>query len=330
MEPFKAFRVHNQNGEIIARFDAVNLDQIGTGNVVIRAAYSTINYKDALAATGAGRIMKRFPLVGGIDVAGTVRASGDDRFKAGDPVLVVGCGLGEEHDGGFSEFVKVKGDWIVPLPAGLSLRDAMAIGTAGFTAAMAIQRMEDNGQAPDNGPVLVTGATGGVGGMATSMLAGLGYHVAALTITGQEDYLTSIGAAEVVDGTELVMGERPLEKSLWAGAIDAVGGKTLAWITRTVQPLGNIASIGLAGGHELITTVMPFILRGVNLLGINSTYCPAAFREKIWSRLGSDLKPAGLDTIASRTALFGDIPGLFKDYVEGRITGRTVVEIDPD
>jgi NADPH2:quinone reductase len=330
MEPFKAFRVHNQNGEIVARFDAVNLDQIGTGNVVIRAAYSTINYKDALAATGAGRIMKRFPLVGGIDVAGTVHTSGDDRFRAGDPVLVAGCGLGEEHDGGFSEFVKVKGDWIVPLPAGLSLRDAMAIGTAGFTAAMAIQRMEDNGQTPDNGPVLVTGATGGVGGMATSMLAGLGYHVAALTITGQEDYLTSIGAAEVVDGTELVMGERPLEKSLWAGAIDAVGGKTLAWITRTVQPLGNIASIGLAGGHELITTVMPFILRGVNLLGINSTYCPAPFREMVWSRLGTDLKPAGLDTIASRTALFGDIPDLFKDYVEGRITGRTVVEIDLD
>ena len=212
MSTFKAFRVHNKNGVINARFDQVNLDEIGSGNVVIRSAYSNINYKDALAVTGAGRIMNRFPLVAGIDASGYVHASKDPRFKEGDPVLVVGRGLGETHDGGFSEFVKVKGDWIVQLPEGLSLHDAMAIGTAGFTAAMAIQRMEDNGQAPDNGPVLVTGATGGVGGMATSMLAGLGYHVAAMTIVGEEHYLKSIGAAEVVDGNELIMSERPLEK----------------------------------------------------------------------------------------------------------------------
>jgi NADPH2:quinone reductase len=327
MSTFKAFRAHNENGVINARFDQVNLDEIGSGDVVIRSAYSNINYKDALAITGAGRIMKRFPLVAGIDASGYVHASEDPRFKEGDPVLVVGCGLGETHDGGFSEFVKVKGDWIVPLPEGLSLHDAMAIGTAGFTAAMAIQRMEDNGQAPDNGPVLVTGATGGVGGMATSMLAGLGYHVAAMTIVGEEHYLKSIGAAEVVDGNELVMGERPLEKSLWAGAIDAVGGKTLAWITRTMQPLGNIASIGLAGGHDLVTTVMPFILRGVNLLGINSTYCPVPLREKVWSRLASDLKPAAIETIVNRIVAFDDIPNLFNDYIEGKITGRIVVKI---
>lgn len=327
MSTFKAFRVHNENGVINARFDQVNLDEIGTGNVVIRSAYSNINYKDALAVTGAGRIMKRFPLVAGIDASGYVHTSEDPRFKEGDPVLVVGCGLGETHDGGFSEFVKVKGDWIVHLPAGLSLHDAMAIGTAGFTAAMAIQRMEDNGQAPDNGPVLVTGATGGVGGMATSMLAGLGYHVAAMTIVGEENYLKSIGAAEVVDGNELVMGEHPLEKGLWAGAIDAVGGKTLAWITRTMQPLGNIASIGLAGGHDLVTTVMPFILRGVNLLGINSTYCPVPLRDKVWSRLATDLKPAAMETIVNRIVAFDDIPNLFNDYIEGNITGRTVVKI---
>ena len=327
MGTFKAYRVHNENGVINARFDQVNLDEIGSGSVVIRSAYSNINYKDALAVTGTGRIMKRFPLVAGIDASGYVYASEDPRFKEGDPVLVVGCGLGETHDGGFSEFVKVKGDWIVHLPEGLSLQDAMAIGTAGFTAAMAIQRMEDNGQAPDNGPVLVTGATGGVGGMATSMLAGLGYHVAAMTIVGEDPYLKSIGAAEVVDGNELVMGERPLEKSLWAGAIDAVGGKTLAWITRTMQPLGNIASIGLAGGHELVTTVMPFILRGVNLLGINSTYCPAPLREKVWLRLASDLKPAAMETIVNRIVAFDDIPNLFNDYIEGNITGRTVVKI---
>ena len=328
MGTFKAFRVHNENGVINARFDQVNLDEIGAGNVVIRSAYSNINYKDALAVTGGGRIMKRFPLVAGIDASGYVHSSEDPRFKEGDPVLVVGCGLGETHDGGFSEFVKVKSDWIVSLPEGLSLRDAMAIGTAGFTAAMAIQRMEDNGQAPENGAVLVTGATGGVGGMATSMLAGLGYHVAAMTIVGEEHYLKSIGAAEVVDGNELVMGERPLEKGLWAGAIDAVGGKTLSWITRTMHPLGNIASIGLAGGHDLVTTVMPFILRGVNLLGINSTYCPAPLREKVWSRLAGDLKPAAMETIANRIVAFDDIPHLFSDYIEGKITGRTVVKIE--
>ena len=327
MSTFKAFRVHNENGVIIARFDQVNLDEIGSGNVVIRSAYSNINYKDALAVTGAGRIMKRFPLVAGIDASGYVHTSEDPRFKEGDPVLVVGCGLGETHDGGFSEFVKVKGDWIVHLPEGLSLHEAMAIGTAGFTAAMAIQRMEDNGQAPDNGPVLVTGATGGVGGMATSMLAGLGYHVAAMTIVGEEHYLKSIGAAELVDGNELVMGERPLEKGLWAGAIDVVGGKTLAWITRTMKPLGNIASIGLAGGHNLVTTVMPFILRGVNLLGINSTYCPVPLREKVWSRLATDLKPTAIETIVNRIVAFDEIPNLFNDYIEGNITGRTVVKI---
>jgi acrylyl-CoA reductase (NADPH) len=327
MNTFKAFRVHNENGQINSRFDQVHLDQVGTGNVVIRSVYSNINYKDALAATGAGRIMKRFPLVAGIDAAGYVHSSEDPRFKKDEPVLVVGRGLGEEHDGGFSEYVKVEGDWIVPLPEGLSLHDAMAIGTAGFTAAMAIHRMEENGQDPNNGPILVTGATGGVGGMATSMLAGLGYHVAALTIVGEEGYLKSIGAAEVVDGNELVMGERPLEKGLWAGAIDAVGGKTLAWITRTMQPLGNIASIGLAGGHDLVTTVMPFILRGVNLLGINSTYCPVTLREKVWSRLATDLKPTAMGIIVKRTVALDDIPDLFNDYVQGKITGRTVVEI---
>ncbi|CAB1079279.1 Acryloyl-CoA reductase AcuI/YhdH (EC [Olavius algarvensis Delta 1 endosymbiont] len=330
MSTFKAFRVHNENGKINSRFEQLSIDQIGTGNVVIKAAYSNINYKDALAATGEGRIMKRFPLVAGVDTAGYVYTSKDSRFKEGDPVLVVGRGLGEEHDGGFAEFVKVEGDWIVPLPAGLTLRDAMAVGTAGFTAALAIQRMEDNYQTPEKGTILVTGATGGVGGMATSMLSGVGYDVAALTIDGQEPYLKSLGAKEIVDANTLQMGERPLEKGLWAGAIDAVGGKTLAWITRTVKPYGNIASIGLAGGHDLVTTVMPFILRGVNLLGINSTYCAVGLRDKVWSRLASDLKPAAMDTIVTRTVAFDDIPDLFNEYIDGKITGRTVVEIQAE
>lgn len=330
METFKAFRVHKEDGKINSQFEQMAIDQIGTGNVVIKAAYSNINYKDALAATGAGQIMRRFPLVAGIDTAGYVHSSEDSRFKKGDPVLVVGRGLGEEHDGGFSEFVKVEGDWIIPLPEGLTLHDAMAIGTAGFTAALAIQRMEDNYQTPEKGTILVTGATGGVGGMATSMLSGAGYDVAALTIDNKEAYLKSIGAKEIIDGNTLEMGERPLEKGLWGGAIDAVGGKTLAWITRTVKSYGNIASIGLAGGHELATTVMPFILRGVNLLGINSTYCADSLRKKVWSRLATDLKPRALDIIASRTVKFDDIPDLFSEYIDGKITGRTVVEINPE
>ena len=327
MNKFKAFRIHRQNGKISSGFDHVSLDDIGIGNVVVRVVYSTINYKDALAATGAGRIIKHFPLVGGIDLAGFVHTSDDPRFNVGDPVLAVGCGLGEEHDGGYSEYAKVKGDWIVPLPDGLKLSEAMAIGTAGFTAAMAIQRMEDNGQTSANGPVLVTGASGGVGSIAISMLSGLGYNVTALSRTGQEEYLKSIGAAEVIDRASLKMGERPLEKSLWGGAIDALGGKTLAWITRTVHPLGNIACIGLAGGHDLVTTVMPFILRGINLLGINSTYCPVALREKVWSRLTVDLKPAALDIIAGHTVSFEEMPDFFEDYIQGRITGRTIVKI---
>ncbi len=329
MEKFNAFRVHDENGRTQARFDRLDIDQIGIGDVVIRSAYSNVNYKDALAATGAGRIMKRFPLVAGIDAAGYVHASQDSRFKEGDPVLVVGCGLGEEYDGGFSEYVKVKADWIVPLPQGLDLYESMALGTAGFTAGMAIQRMEDNGQTPAAGPIFVTGATGGVGGLATSMLSGLGYQVVALTIVpGTEDYLKQIGATEVVDGNQLEMGERPLEKGLWAGAIDAVGGKTLGWLTRTMKPLGNIASIGLAGGIGLATTVMPFILRGVNLLGINSTYCPVPLREKVWSRLAADLKPKALGLIVQRTVKFDDLPNVFDEYIEGQITGRTVIKIN--
>jgi len=327
MEKFKAYRVHEEKEGIVPRFDTVSIDEVGTGGVVIRSFFSDVNYKDALAVTGKGRIMKRFPLVAGIDVAGRVHSSDDERYAPGDPVLVVGCGLGETSDGGFAEYVRVEGDWVVPLPEGLTLRESMAIGTAGFTAAMAVQRMEDNGQTPAMGKVLVTGATGGVGGIALSMLADLGYRVSALTIQpDSEEYLKGLGAAEVIDGRTLQMGTRPLEKGLWAGAIDAVGGETLAWITRTTTTLGNIASIGNAGGADLSTTVMPFILRGVNLLGINSTYCPAPLRGKVWSRLGSDLRPRGLEAVASSRVLFDDLPGHFDAMVRGETRGRMVVE----
>jgi NADPH2:quinone reductase len=272
--------------------------------------------------------MKRFPLTAGIDLAGIVDASADDRYHAGDPVIVVGCGLGEEHDGGFAEQAYVRGDWIVPLPAALTLRDAMAIGTAGFTAAMAIQRMEDNGQEPGRGPIAVTGATGGVGSLAIDMLAARGYQVSA--ITGKPDaipYLQSLGACDVVLAGGLNLRARPLETARWAGAIDSLGGEMLGWLCATTQPLGNVASVGLASSHKLETTVMPFILRGVNLLGINSTYCPTLIRDKVWMRLAGDLRPRALDAIVQRTVDLRDLAGAFDGYVTRRVTGRTLVRV---
>ncbi len=329
MERFSAYRVHNDAGTIESRFDQLEIDDLAAGDVVIRAAFSDVNYKDALAATGAGKIMKRYPLVAGIDVAGRVAHSDDPRFKPGDEVAVVGCGLGEEHDGGYSQIVRVPGDWVVPLPRGLSLRESMAIGTAGFTAAMGIQQMEHNGLSPGKGPVLVNGATGGVGSLAINMLAALGYHVVALTGKRQSGgYLQELGATEVMWLDELEFGTRPLEKAQWAGAVDSLGGAPLAWLTRTVMPYGSIAAIGLASGFNLNTTVMPFILRGVNLLGINSTYCPMPLRDRVWQRLATDLKPPKLTEIVTRTVTFEGLPQVFDDYIGRRVTGRTVVEIE--
>ncbi len=328
MQSFRGFRVHNEGGTVTARYDTLTLDDLDPGNVVIRATHSDVNFKDALAATGKGRIMKRFPMVAGIDVAGRVHSSEDSRFAPGDEVAVVGCGLGEEHDGGYAEFVRVSGDWIVPLPAALSLGESMAIGTAGFTAAMGIHQMEHNGLSPDEGSVLVSGATGGVGSMAINMLSRRGYQVVALSgKRDSETYLRELGATEVLWTDELDMGTRPLEKALWGGAVDNLGGDVLAWLTRTVKPFCSIASIGLASGVKLETTVMPFILRGVNLLGINSSYCPVALRRTVWGRLGSDLKPSKLSAITTREVDFDKLAGVFEDYIARRVIGRTIVKI---
>jgi acrylyl-CoA reductase (NADPH) len=328
MNKFRALRIHRDDGRIEPRFEELTLDQLAKGEVVIRVAYSTINYKDALAATGAGPILRRFPLVGGIDLSGEVVSSEDSRYQAGQKVLVTGCGLSETHDGGYSEYARVRGDWVIPLPPGLDERAAMQLGTAGFTAALAIHRMEQNGQAPGNGPVLVTGATGGVGSLAVNMLAGRGYEVVALTgKPDAADYLREIGIARVLLRQELEFGSRPLEKALWAGAVDNLGGETLAWLTRTVDFWGNIASIGLASGPELHTTVMPFILRGVNLLGINSVETPRELRLAVWERIASDLKPAALGRISGRIVDFSELPAQFPAYVEGKVTGRIVVKI---
>jgi NADPH2:quinone reductase len=328
MNKFRALRIHRDDGRIEPRFEELTLDDLAAGEVVIRVAYSTINYKDALAATGAGPILRRFPLVGGIDLAGEVVSSEDSRYQPGQKVLVTGCGLSETHDGGYSEYARVRGDWVIPLPQGLDERAAMQLGTAGFTAALAIHRMEQNGQAPGNGPVLVTGATGGVGSLAVNMLAGRGYEVVALTgKPDAADYLRELGAARVLPRQELQPGSRPLEKALWAGAIDNLGGETLAWLTRTVDFWGNIASIGLAAGPELHTTVMPFILRGVNLLGINSVETPRKLRLAVWERIASDLKPTALARISGKLVDFPELPAQFPAYVEGKITGRIVVKI---
>ena len=328
MEPFLAYRVHREDGEIEGRIERITLDDLNEGDVVIRSAWSGINYKDALAATGSGRIMRRFPMVGGIDVAGVVHASNDPRYAEGDPVVITGFGLSEDFDGGYSEYVRASGDWLIPLPSAMSLRDSMAIGTAGFTAALAVDRMELNGQSPDQGPVLVNGATGGVGSFAIDMLGGLGYEVTAFTGKRDQDkYLRGLGASRILYRDEVEMGTRPLEKSLWAGAVDNVGGDQLGWLTRTMQPEANIASIGLAGGFKLETTVMPFILRGVNLLGINSVYVGRDRRERVWQRLASDLKPRCLDRIVTSEVALSDLPSAFDGYMAGAVTGRAVVRI---
>ena len=327
-QQFKAFRIHQEDGRIAARFVAMAVAELTPGSVVIRTEYSSINYKDALAATGKGRILRRFPLNGGIDCAGVVESSSDKRIRKGMKVVVTGSGLGEDTDGGFAERVRVGGDRVIPIPRGLDTRKAMQIGTAGFTAALAITRMEHNGLKPKRGPVVVTGATGGVGSLAIDMLARRGYEVVA--VTGKADalpYLKSLGAHTVLLRSEIDYGQRPLERAQWQGAIDNVGGEMLTWLTRTTDWWGSIASIGLAGSHELHTTVMPFILRGVNLLGINSMATPRAVRLKVWKRIATDLKPKHLERIAARTIAFDALPAAFAAYLDGTVTGRTVVKI---
>jgi NADPH2:quinone reductase len=328
MTSFKAFRIHSDNGKITARFEPLTLADLSPGEVVIRVTHSGINYKDALAATGAGKILRRYPLVGGIDLAGVVESSGDVRYRPGDAVLVTGCGLSETHDGGYAQFARVPGDWVIPMPAGLDAFTAMALGTAGFTAALAIHRMEQNGQTPAGGAIAVTGATGGVGSLAIDMLSVRGYQVVAVSGKAAEaDYLKELGAKEVLARQELNLGSRPLENARFAGAIDTLGGEVLTWLTRSVDFWGNIASVGLAGGPELKTTVMPFILRGVALLGINSSATRREWRLAVWQRIASDLKPKHLERIVTRTIAFDALPGAFPDYIEGRVTGRTVVRI---
>ena len=328
MKPFKAFRINSIANQINAGIEMLTVEQLSPGDVLIKAVYSSINYKDALAATGKGKILKKFPLVGGIDVAGYVETSTDKRFSPGDQVFVCGEGLSETRDGGYSEFVRVPGDKVIAIPDGLSLFQVMAMGTAGFSAALAIHKLQLNGQTPELGPVLVSGASGGVGSYAIDLLSGLGYEVVAVSSKPQQtDFLHALGATKILSSDALAKSNKPLEKGMWGGAIDNVGGDFLSGLTRTVNPQGNIAVIGLVGGIKIETTVMPFILRGINLLGINSAYYPHALKPQIWHRLANDLKPKHIDKIVTSVVSLEQLPECFEDFIQGRHYGRTVVKI---
>jgi acrylyl-CoA reductase (NADPH) len=327
MSPFEAFRVFDAGGQVQGRVVQASLEELSAGEIVIKAEYSSVNYKDAVAATGGGRILRRFPLIPGIDVSGTVESSDDPRFRPGDPVLVTGYDLGVANDGGYSQYVRVSADWIVPTPEGLSAFDVMAIGTAGFTAALSIVELERNGLKPPDGPIVVTGATGGVGSVAVQCLAKLGYEVTAMTGKDSEhEYLQSIGAKDVLRRSTVQASTRPLEKATWAGAVDPVGGETLAWLIRTMMYRASIAASGLTGGVEVHTTVVPFILRGVKLLGIDSVMCPMALRRDVWRRLATDMKPASLRASAREIAL-SDLPDAFTTLLNGAARGRFVVKL---
>ena len=327
-ESFKAYRIHEVDKKVSPRFEQLALADVDPGEVLIRVAYSSVNYKDALAATGAGRIIRRFPCVGGIDLSGTVIASSDPKFTRGDAVIATSYDIGVAHNGGYAEYARIPAAWVVPMPKGLNLFDAMALGTAGYTAALGVVRMEQNGLAPGNGAVIVSGATGGVGSIAVDILSGLGYHVVALTGKEAETaYLKSLGAAEVMLRQSLDLTKiRPLDKTLWAGAVDNLGGDVLAWIASNMKQHGVIASIGLAASMTLNTTVAPFILRGASLLGIDSGYTPMPLRSEVWRRLATDMRPRHL-TAMTRTIAFDDLPGVFDDFIQSRVRGRIVVDL---
>ena len=327
MTNYRAFRIHQDDQGHRAGVESLPVPEPAEGEVLVRVAYSAVNYKDALAGTGKGKIIRRFPCVGGIDAAGTVEQSRDSRFAAGDAVIATGWGLSFDHDGGYAELLCCPGDWLVPMPAGLDARAAMILGTAGFTAALAVDRMLVNGQRPELGPILVTGASGGVGSMAVAILARLGYAVTA--VSGKPelgDWLRGLGASEIVGRDALAEATRPLEKVRFGGAVDNVGGELLAQITRVIAPGGNIAAIGLAGGHELNTTVMPFILRGVSLLGCDSVNVPAPKRTELWGRLATDWRPADLAGMVAETVGLEGLPGVFEGMLASRTHGRVLVE----
>lgn len=325
---FSAFRIHNDDTGYRSGIEQVALDQLSPGQVVIRARWSSVNYKDALAGTGKGKILRSFPLVGGIDVAGEVVASTDPAFKEGDAVLATGCGLSETRDGGYSQYVRLEAKWAIPLPAGLDMRQAMVLGTAGFTAALALLRMTENRQTPAHGPLAVTGATGGVGSLAVDIFSQAGFEVHAISgKADQVDYLTAIGATEVL-GRDALATTRPMESARFGGGLDNVGGPMLTSLLAQTKPYGNVASAGLAGSHVLDMTVMPFIIRGVSLLGVASAGTARDIRGLVWEKLAGEWKPQHLDTICTREVGLDGLPAVFDTMLAGGSFGRTVVRID--
>ena len=332
MTTFKALRVHKIDGRSESRFDMIGLADLTPGEVVIRVAYSCVNFKDALAVTGKGAITRGSPRTAGIDLSGVVESSANSAFKAGDKVLVTGSNLGESLDGGLAQFARVPAEAVVPLPPGLTLLESMALGTAGFTAAIALRRMLDNHQTPDHGTIAVTGPTGGVGGIALGLLKRAGFATAAITGKPKSaDYLHELGADEIVDRSTLDLGSKPLEKAVWGGAVDNLGGSMLTYLTRTVRPWGNIACIGLAESPLLNTTVMPLILRAVSLLGINSVEVPPSWRRTIWEKLGGDWKPNNISRLIVRDVItLEDVPRACNELVAGLAHGRYVVRIGAD
>lgn len=325
---FKAYLINQEDTKIVSRFVDMDDTQLDPGEVTIAVTHSSINYKDALAATGAGRIIRRFPCVGGIDLAGRVLATTDSRFSVGDEVIATSYDIGVAHHGGYAQRARIPANWVHKLPAGLSLAEAMALGTAGFTAGLGVVRMEENGLKPGNGPVVVSGATGGVGSLAVDILSSRGYEVVALTGKESEsDYLKQLGAREVLLRQSLDLAKiKPLGKELWAGAVDNLGGDVLAWTASTMKQGGTIASIGLAASMSLNTTVAPFILRGASLLGIDSGYIGEPYRSGVWQHLATDMKPRHLAAM-TRYIDFDALPSAFDDYIQGRVKGRVVVNI---
>ncbi|MDX9994630.1 MAG: oxidoreductase [Rhodocyclaceae bacterium] len=325
---FKAYLIEQDEGKISASFVAMEEERLDAGEVTIAVAWSGINYKDALAATGAGRIIRRFPCIGGIDLAGTVVKSDSPDIAPGDAVLATSYDIGVAHHGGFAELARIPARWVLKLPPGLDQREAMALGTAGFTAGLAVARMEHDGLQPENGPVVVSGATGGVGSIAVEILARAGYEVHALTGKADAaDYLKRLGASEVVLRSDLDLAKiKPLGRETWAGAVDNLGGDVLAWMASTMRVDGTLASIGLAASMELKTTVAPFILRGVSLLGIDSVNCPMPQRAAVWQRLAGNWKPERVIAQAREIA-FDELPAAFADFLQARVTGRVVVRI---
>jgi len=324
---FNTFRIHNDASGYHSGVEQVSLDDLAPGEVVIRTAYSSVNFKDALAGTGQGKILRRFPLVGGIDVAGHVVASTDAKFKEGDAVLVTGCGLSETRDGGYGEYARLESKWVIPLPSGLSLRESMILGTAGFTAALALLRMTENRQTPDLGPLAVTGATGGVGSLAVDIFSRAGFEVHAISGKPEHaDYLRQIGATQIL-GRDALATTRPMESAQFGGGLDNVGGTMLASLLAQTAPYGNVASAGLAAAADLGTTVMPFIIRGVSLLGVASAGTARDIRERVWQHLADDWKPQHLDRICMREVGMQQLPEVFSTMLAGGSLGRTLVVI---